>query len=349
LRTAQATRTTGSTRHKQGCINHIGFLLDASSSMSPHTQQVIEAADGQIQHLAHRSQVLDQETRVTVYAFADGVECLIYDKDVLRLPSIRDLYRPYGNTALIDATIQACDDLALTPEIYGDHAFLIYAFTDGEENRSNHRPYELQQRLAGLPDNWTVGALVPNASGKHEAKRAGFAADNVAVWDPNSQTGFLEAVGRMQAATEAFMTGRATGVRGTRSLFSTGADAVNKQTVAAAGLTPLQPSEFMLVPVPYDSPIREFVEGCGRTYQLGRAYYELTKTESIQPQKDVAIVEKRTKRVYVGRAARQLVGLPDVEVRVKPDRNPDFTIFVQSTSVNRKLVAHTQLLLLTGR
>lgn len=31
---------------------------------------------------------------------------------------------------------------------------------------------------------------------------------------------------------------------------------------------------------------------------------------------------------------------------MKPDHNDDFTIFVQSTSVNRKLVPHTRLLLM---
>ena len=50
--------------------------------------------------------------------------------------------------------------------------------------------------------------------------------------------------------------------------------------------------------------------------------------------------------MYTGPEARSLLGLPDVEVRVKPDHNDDFTIFVQSTSVNRKLVPNTRLLLM---
>ncbi|MFE5867048.1 VWA domain-containing protein, partial [Streptomyces roseifaciens] len=33
-----------------------------------------------------------------------------------------------------------------------------------------------------------------------------------------------------------------------------------------------------------------------------------------------------------------------MEVRIKPDHNDDFTIFVQSTSVNRKLVPNTRVL-----
>jgi hypothetical protein len=59
------------------------------------------------------------------------------------------------------------------------------------------------------------------------------------------------------------------------------------------------------------------------------------------------VMDKKTKKVYGGEEARNLLGLPDMEVRVKPDFNPDFKIFVQSTSTNRKLVGNTQVLLMT--
>jgi hypothetical protein len=39
-----------------------------------------------------------------------------------------------------------------------------------------------------------------------------------------------------------------------------------------------------------------------------------------------------------------MVGLPNYKVRVRPDFNPDYKVFVQSTSVNRKLVPGTKLL-----
>lgn len=58
------------------------------------------------------------------------------------------------------------------------------------------------------------------------------------------------------------------------------------------------------------------------------------------------MLEKKTDRVYTGPEARALLGLPDVEARIKPDHNDEFTIFVQSTSVNRKLVPNTRLLLM---
>lgn len=51
-------------------------------------------------------------------------------------------------------------------------------------------------------------------------------------------------------------------------------------------------------------------------------------------------------QVYTGRAARDILGLPDTHVRVKPDHKPGVTIFVQSTSYNRKLIGGTRLLIL---
>lgn len=59
----------------QNYINHVALVLDASSSMSRLSGKVIEVADQQIAYLARRSRELDQETRVTVYVFANKVEC----------------------------------------------------------------------------------------------------------------------------------------------------------------------------------------------------------------------------------------------------------------------------------
>lgn len=330
-------------------INHIGLVLDASTSMVPHAKSLVQVADGQIAHLAQRSKELDQETRISVWTFSDAsnINCVVWDKDVLRLPSIAPFYQAYGNTAFIDAALLSINDLALTPEKYGDHSFLIYVLTDGEENRSRNTPAALLRRLQELPDHWTMAALVPNTNAKHEAKRFGFPAGNIEIWDTNSKTGVAEVGDRVRAATDTYMTGRATGVRSTKNLFSTDATAVNAVTISQAGLTPMARGTYVLVPVPTDSVIKAFTEDCGHKYQVGRGFYQLMKTETIQASKDVVVVSKKDSKVYSGRDARQLIGLPDLDVRVKPDYNADFTIYVQSTSVNRKLPAGTKYLYLT--
>ncbi|MEU3482966.1 MULTISPECIES: vWA domain-containing protein [Streptomyces] len=341
----------------QNYINHVALVLDASSSMSHLSGKVVEVADQQIAYLARRSRELDQETRVTVYVFADKVECVIYDKDVLRMPSLKKLYRVGGMTALLAAALKSQRELAQTAQLYGDHSFLTFVLTDGQENAS-HRcpgapsrdPRELVQAVAEMiatqEDNWTLAVLVPDQMGKREAMQCGFPKENIAIWDATSTQGLEEAGQVIQQATEKFMVGRAQGIRGSRAVFSTGADAVNKDTIKAAGLAPVDPSKYQVIPVARDVAIREWVLESGHTYRTGCAFYQLSKPEKIQAKKQIAVLEKKTDRVYTGPEARALIGLANVETRVKPDHNDDFTIFVQSTSVNRKLVSHTRLLLM---
>ena len=331
---------------EENYINHISLVLDASGSMAMHQGAVILVADQLMAHLAQRSKEMDQETRVSVYIFDDEVKCVIFDKDVLRLPQLSKYYKIGGMTALVDATMQSQLDLAQTAQMYGDHSFLTYVVTDGQENRSRrYTPANLHKLLEEQAENWTIGAFVPDVHGVHEAKRFGFPAGNISTWNTGSTQG-IEEVGRViRRSTDVYMTNRAAGVSGTNTLFSTGADAVNSQTVAAARLTPLKPGTYFLVPVPKDSVIKDFVESTGNPYRVGRAYYQLMKTETIQANKALAVVERKTAKVYTGDGVRGMIGLPSVEVRVKPNHNPDYDIFVQSTSVNRKLIAGTKVLI----
>jgi hypothetical protein len=326
-------------------INHIALVLDASGSMEHLREMLVQVADAQIAHLAQRSKELDQETRVTVYTFDSEVRCAVYERDALRLPSIRQHYRTGGSTALIDATIQSQDDLAKTAQLYGDHAFLTYVLTDGCENASQTRPDVLAKRLADLPDNWTVAVFVPDPTGKFEAKRFGFPPDNVAIWDTSAK-GLVEVGETIRQVTDTYMRARTTGLRGSRSLFSTSVDALNPQSVRAARLDQLPEHQYAMLSVDREGYIKEWVESRGFPYIVGTAFYELTKTESIQAAKAIAVVEKATGHVFTGRGARDLLGLPAMEVRVKPDYNPLYDVFVQSTSTNRRLVPRTRLLLL---
>lgn len=339
---------------KQNVINHVVFVLDASDSMKLHKDELIRVADTEIQHLAQRSKEMEQETRVTIYTFsyAHTIKCVIFDMDVLRLPSIAELYRTSGMTALASATTLAMDDLAQTFQKYGDHAFLVYVLTDGIENES---PYsvrtELPRKIAKLPENWTLGFLVPNEQGVKYAVENKISRENVVVWDATDyQEGMADVGNVLRQATDRWMQGRESGVRGTRNVFSTDATTVNAQTIQQAKLTPLAQGSYMLVPVAseqHDWQIRDFVNHCGHDYRAGMAYYQLSSTRKtkIQANKKIAVVDKKTAKVYTGDEARALVGLPGHEVSVKSDYNAEFDIFVQSTSTNRKLKTGTRLLL----
>lgn len=364
----------------QSKINHIALVIDRSYSMRPHKAAVIAVADGLIKHLAKTSQELDQETRVTVYTFGDDWQVLVFDKDVMRLPSIKDLYEIDGNTALIAATMKSQDDLAKTAQMHGDHAFLTYVITDGQENVSpwstvfggdgkrvmySHTPSKyttdqikkmLADRLSGLAENWTVACLVPDKYGVREAQRFGFPTGNIQIWDTTSKDGILEVGKLITEATDAYMVNRSKDIRGSKTMFAMGANQLNtavvRQARAVGGLKELKKDQYTTILVKSiddGAEIRPFVEReTSKPYVTGTAYYELTKPEKIQPQKSLLVRDKKSGRVYTGQHARNMLELPDHEVKVKPDENPKYRVYVQSTSINRKLVAGTKLILLTS-
>lgn len=332
-------------------VNHIVIVLDASSSMEHLKRQTIKVVDGQIAYLAQRSKELNQETRVTVIVFADQAECIIWEMDVLRLPSIAEFYSPYGNTALVDATLLAISDLSEIVTKYGDHAFLVYVFTDGEENASgkpkNSISYywrtpqglidKLRNKITDLADtNWTLACFVPNQAGVSHATSYGFPKGNIALWDATTERGIREAGETMRRATDSYMTARTTGTRSTTSLFDIGANVVNAQAILDAGLKPLDYDDYDLVPVgvwpgqvkpaDYDEKKRrkpwkahggridEFVQNVrGGQYIIGQGYYQLMEGTAVRVQasKKIAIVNKKTERAYTGAGARKLLGLPD--------------------------------------
>ncbi len=344
----------------QGYINHVAIVMDESASMAGVRRAVVDAVDREVKNMAQQSQQLNQETRVTLYAFSSygHMRCIAYDRDVLRLPSLRDHYQPSGMTALMDATGKAVADLEKTAQLYGDHAFLLYLFTDGMENHSRKfTEAALSQRLGALPENWTVAAFLPSEHYRNALERMGFPPGNITVWDATSRQGVDDGVAVMSAATFSYMTSRATGVRGTKTLFAGGAAQVNAAERKAHGLRELHKAKYDLVEVKSEHTnkvdkdgkscveIRPFVERISAVYVQGLAFYELVKPEKIQPQKRLLVRNRKSGRVYAG-DVRTMLGLPNHEVRVKPERNPEYQIFVQSTSVNRNLFPGTRLVLL---
>lgn len=322
---------------QQGYINHVGLVVDRSVSMQGLANSTVQVADLQMKHLADHSQAVDQETRATVYQFGSDVECLFYDKDVLRLPSIKGLYRVRGNTALIDATLKAIDDLEKTATLYGDHAFLLYILTDGMENESRHTAFDLKSKLSRLPDNWTLAVFVPDARGVHYAKQLGFAPGNIQIWNPSEQ-GIREVGETIKRTTQSYMHMRTTGQRSTTGLFNLSTENLTPQAVRG-NLLPVPNDRFDRLTAGYEEQIRDFVERItGQKYRVGSAFYELVKPEKVQASKQVMVRDTMNGRVYSGHEARTILGLPPYEVKVAPSDHPNYDIFVQSTSVNRKLV-----------
>lgn len=326
----------------QNYINHVCLVLDASTSMSGRVSDIIKVADNQVAYLAQRSKDLDQETRITIYSFGSGpAQCLVYDMDVLRVPSVASLYKISGMTALIDATLLSIADLKMTPEKYGEHAFLIYVLTDGQENCSRARPSQLESTINSLPDHWTLACFVPDQTGKFEAKKFGFHPDNIAIWDATTAAGVAEAGEKIRQTSEAFLTGRSSGVRGYKSLFKL--NTLTHEDITR-NLKPLLATQYSLQPVLFDQRADIYCVDHFGSYNHGTVYYELMKKEKVQGYKQVAV--QHNNRIYSGPQARALLGLPSHDVDVYPDSHPGYKIYIQSTAPNRKLIAGTQVLVL---
>ncbi|MFJ4188938.1 VWA domain-containing protein [Kitasatospora sp. NPDC089509] len=356
-------------KHK---VNHVSLVVDRSGSMRQHQSQLIRVVDEFVKGLQEESDRLGHETRISLYAFDHEVQNLVWDMDVKHLPSLRGLYQvDNGATALIEAAVKSVDDLKNIWEGYGEHSFLQVVVTDGEENASGFSQNgqmhirmnasqgtavlcgwigRIRDAMDALPDHWTSAILVPNSLAKRTAQEYGFPAGNIAIWDADSSKGVEEAIGTVKSAATSFLRGREQGVRGTRNLFAMGQDLSTADV--SANLDALDAGKYILVPVDQATPIREFVTSAGHPYKTGCAFYELSKREKIQGNKQLAVAEKdpatgrMTGRVFSGPAARRLLGLPAAEATVKPGDNAAYTVFVQSTSVNRKLVPGTKLLVM---
>lgn len=114
---------------------------------------------------------------------------------------------------------------------------------------------------------------------------------------------------------------------------------------APRSLEAVPSGRFQMLYVDSDQAIRDFVEEQGLAFQKGRGFYEFTKTETIQENKEVVLVDRFTGDMFTGNAARRMIGAPPGErVRIKPTALKNYRIFVRSDSYNRKLKGGTNFL-----
>ncbi len=326
-------------------VNQIYLLLDASGSMSKHANKVVKMFDEQIKHWEKRSTELNQETRISTYIFSDNVDCVHFDIDVARKPSIKGKYKIQNMTNLVGATLKAIEDGRTISTIYRDVSHLVLVISDGKNNVNQHLTDTLNSTIKNLDDSWTVAISVPNQTCVYDAKQCGFPVNNIQVWDVDSEDGYEEMSNTIIRATDSYMKGRSTGMRSTTSLFNL--DATNlKTTDVKKNLIELKAKEYELLPVHKDAVIADFVKSWMKEYRVGSAYYQITKAEKIQAYKQILIQDKANGKVYGGTEARDLLSLPNYEIKVNPVNYGKYDIFLQSTSANRKLLKGTKLIVL---
>jgi hypothetical protein len=84
----------------------------------------------------------------------------------------------------------------------------------------------------------------------------------------------------------------------------------------------------------------------GSSYVQGRGFYQLSKPEKVHDYKQIIIEDVKTGELYTGSREdiNNILGLADNDCKVTPLVGGKYTIYIQSTSSNRKLVRGTNLL-----
>lgn len=311
-------------------VNNVVFVIDESGSMHHHKNAVTSV----VRDLATSLKNSAQEALVSLYTFNTSVNRQLLTDDPKKLSDFS--FYPNGQTALIDAAMRAIKEhQILRVPANEDHSFLLYVITDGEENCSReYSSMDLRRKLQDLDDSWTVAALVPNNSGVHYAKQVGFAAGNIEVWNATDEKGFEDVGNRISDTYSNYTSIRSGGGLGTRTLF---VDA-NKVTVNKAEAQLSVDNNWLQFVSKHVGGIRNIVEAeTGTTYVAGSAFYELTKAETVQAKKEIVIINRTSGNRYVGDNARIMLNIPVGSVKIRPGDLGEWRIFVQSTSVNRKV------------
>ena len=105
--------------------------------------------------------------------------------------------------------------------------------------------------------------------------------------------------------------------------------------------------QVTFIKAPADTTIKQIILGAGDEWIKGAAFYQLVKTEKkVQPYKMVCLRVKTSGKVYSGQQAREMLGIGQATstVRLVPGEHGKFDVFIQSTSVNRKIPAGTEVL-----
>lgn len=344
----KAQKAKRQSKPKKQLVNDVTIILDRSGSMARIKQNVIEAVNAQIAKLKDEAIKNNQKTLLSLYLFSDNVECLYKNVSITSFVPLYDI-SIYGMTALMDAVGFACDKDQYSYANNEDVSYLVITITDGMENRSHsytRQSFVKKINELNATDKYTFVFNGPVGSRLY-LEELGIHPGNIQEWEQTYQGTFTMSQ-HTQSGISNYYTTRSAGHTSTKQFFNV--DMSNVQTRDLRQLRNVA-SNYKVLKVTNAAPdgkewlIKDFVVDRLGLYEIGRAYYELTKTEEVQPQKDILILDRNTNKLYGGYDARQLIGINSVDVcRVSPKNVGNYSIFIKSTSVNRKLVRGTKVL-----
>jgi len=334
---------------------HCAFCIDESGSVSNIVKPLVEAYNQTVTDI--RTAVLDegQEASMTALAFGDRVlkhRTLYAGQQVQTVtPLDHNSLNPSGMTPLFDSVYRAIKKLEELDDGKPDTSFVVSVITDGHENQSVDPGVpttvrEIEKKTG--TDRWTFTFLVPNGNEDQFSRHFNIPRGNVQGWDTKTARGTKQAgVVTSQAYRGFFKNKSAAGIgkkMSSKSFYSSTADLTVRD--ARSALSEITNQVEFIVPH-IDCQIRDAILGHGKEWIKGAAFYALIKTEKkVQPYKMVALRVKTSGKVYSGQEAREMLGIGQATgtVRLVPGDHGKFDVFIQSTSVNRKIPAGTEVL-----
>lgn len=209
-------------------ITHAGLVLDKSWSMRQHRNTVLAGFNAQVDVVQEGARAAGR-THVSLNVFADTSEQLMSAVPVSMLKKMGEGdYNPDGNTALYDAI---GDTIALLLRQPGaddpNTAFLVAAFTDGDENASRRYTGQLLRDLIvrlEATGRWTFTLMGPRGGAEKMAGSLNIARGNVASFDPQRAESVVGAFSAMASASESYMSMRSMGLTASNALYAHAAD-----------------------------------------------------------------------------------------------------------------------------
>jgi hypothetical protein len=346
--------------------NYIGISRDHSASMRSIATAAARDFNSNIQSIRDEAIAHNQDTIVSVikcgfreiarggYGYSTDTKNVFdyVNSNILAVTPIpeREYNANGNNTPLFDSVGELIESFKKVPDANDpDVSFLIMVITDGEDNASRKwSGASIGQEIRKLQstDRWTFVFRVPRGY-KRQLVSLGIPDGNILEWE-QTERGVQAATQATTQAMRSFYSGRASGQKSTSTFYADLSNVSAEQVKAT--LTDISPeiSIWPVLPQEDGVQVRDFCEKrLGNTGMLkGAAFYELTKREpKVQDYKQIVIRDKSSKMIYGGSAARDMLGLPHVgDVKLAPGNHGNFDIFVQSTSVNRKLPAGSSVL-----
>jgi hypothetical protein len=326
--------------------NYIGISRDHSGSMASIRAAATKDYNSKIASIREATNQENQDTIVSVVECDSYVQRVVTNSNVNTLKPLTS-YNCRGMTALYDSVGDLIDQFESVPDANDPNvSFLVMAITDGGENASrkwNAQRLAKKIRELTMTDRWTFVFRVPRGYSSGLARQLGLPEGNILEWD-QTERGVATA---SKADSEAFATyfkARSTGLRSTNKFYTDLSNVSLKDVeVSMKDIS----GEVQSFPITKEVAIRPFIESVtGKTMKKGAGFYKLTRIEPIiQDYKRIMIKDKATQAIYEGPAARQMLGLPTSgNIRLAPGDHGQFDIYIQSTSVNRKLKPGTELL-----